>query len=469
MRLLKKIVLIAITLSVAQTAFAVTVLKKVEVAGSQLNFIFDNRVSKAQIKTEFINDIIQFSLQDVSVYPAKIVPVAEGEVTKVFAYQYVPRLVRARLSVKGKAEDFKNKLQISANGKILSIHVGNLAASDRLVTSSSQATHLPQAEAAQLAAKPSSVHPADVGAGSISADEKILLEKVLQSDAAPSEVVSVPPTGKVGGTKSESTSKNLGRSKASVVDHVELTAGRQPPSLGRGLGMMLLVLALFGAMAMAARKLMRGKGPDTRKLRSVIQRFAPGLAVKAKMIDVVQNHYLGPKKSIAVVRVCGRLMVLGITSENINLIAQLPGDATDADSAEAIAQEAALEGRVGDFDLDEFLGDEPAPKPAPTSRSGAAQSFGGPTLSTRSSAGAQAPAGASSAGGRITAALAARGAVIPGAARAVTAQYGAQANQDFATEPRVPQARFADVLGTERLRPSVRDQIKSKTEGLKPL
>src|SRR5689334_14258617 len=87
-------------------AFALTTLTKVQVTDrSQVDLLFDDRITPRQIKTEFANDIIQISLNDVSVYPAKISSIPGSDLTKVFAYQYSPKLVRCRFTVKGKAED----------------------------------------------------------------------------------------------------------------------------------------------------------------------------------------------------------------------------------------------------------------------------------------------------------------------------------------------------------------------------
>jgi len=49
---------------------------------------------------------------------------------------------------------------------------------------------------------------------------------------------------------------------------------------------------------------------------------------KEEMIEILSTHYIGPKQRIAVVRVCGKKMVLGIASDSISLISQLP-DGTD--------------------------------------------------------------------------------------------------------------------------------------------
>src|SRR4051812_3031830 len=75
-------------------AWAVTSLKQLQISnGSQIDLLFDGKVQKNQIRTEFFNDIIQLSVQDVSVYPAKISSVNGGALTKIFAYQYAPKLV----------------------------------------------------------------------------------------------------------------------------------------------------------------------------------------------------------------------------------------------------------------------------------------------------------------------------------------------------------------------------------------
>ena len=48
-------------------------LKQVQVSdGSQVDILFDGKVNKNQLRTEFFNDIIQISLTDTAVYPAKI-------------------------------------------------------------------------------------------------------------------------------------------------------------------------------------------------------------------------------------------------------------------------------------------------------------------------------------------------------------------------------------------------------------
>src|SRR3954466_3355335 len=87
----------------AKNASALTTLKQVQVSGgSQVDLLFDSKIGKTQVRTEFFGDTIQINLSDVSVYPAKISSVSGGSLTKIFAYQYAPKLVRCRLTIKGK-------------------------------------------------------------------------------------------------------------------------------------------------------------------------------------------------------------------------------------------------------------------------------------------------------------------------------------------------------------------------------
>lgn len=49
----------------------------------------------------------------------------------------------------------------------------------------------------------------------------------------------------------------------------------------------------------------------------------PKAAKHQTQIKVLQQHYLGPKKSLAIVRVAGESILLGITDNNINMIKSL--------------------------------------------------------------------------------------------------------------------------------------------------
>jgi flagellar biosynthetic protein FliO len=51
---------------------------------------------------------------------------------------------------------------------------------------------------------------------------------------------------------------------------------------------------------------------------------------RTKRIEVIESHYMGMKKTISLVRVPGRVLVLGIAGDRINLLDRLDDDLADA-------------------------------------------------------------------------------------------------------------------------------------------
>ncbi len=414
-------------LAYSPQAGAVTALKKLQVTdNAQLDLLFDGKIQKGQIKTEFFNDIIQLSLSDVSVYPAKIFSVQGMDLTKVFAYQYAPKLVRTRLSVKGKAEDYKDRIQLKIEGKVVSIRLSEPA--DRVQSHAAQAARAQQGAGDSASAQSPSREPAratttdeikvQTAPGRMSDDEKILLEKVIKSG------------------ESKSASRDSGRDRENE-KLLSIAGGKPGPSLAKTFGMLILTLGAFGALALLLKRVRANGSSNPRRLSGLVGKFfRAGLGQKEKMIDVVATHYLGPKKSIAVVRVGTKLMVLGITNEAINLIAQLPdrGAGTLEGGANA---EAAIAEQMGNLDLEDFIMGVDRKSAPETFTAKVAKAAAG-AASIRQGAGATSGGGPSFGG------------------------YSASASA--AGKP-----VFSDLLTAERAKPSVRDQIKSRVEGMKQL
>lgn len=384
----------------ASAAWASTTLKKVQVTdGSQIDLFFDGKVNPSQVRTEYFNDIIQLSLDDVSVYPAKISSYSGMELTKIFAYQYAPKLVRCRLSVKGKAEDYQKRVEVKANGKVLSIRIKPAES----VAASSQE-------------RPKAAEPEKT------AEEAALLARVLKSETAEKP--------------SEKPSKNSKASKASSGEQQSepLASGKPLPSPFRSMMMLGLVMTVFGGFAFLLKKVKNGPSLINHKgFAGAISKFAKGsLGRKGKMIEVVATHYLGPKKSIAMVRVGGRILVLGVTNESINLITQLSGE-------------------VGgdELDLEKLaLGENAGPDP---SEAIAQALFAQPAAPKHQPKASPAQVKGPSLTGAIAKNAYAAGAVA-----------GAQA-------PKASTDDFSEILNRENAKPSVRAQIRSRLEGMKQL
>ncbi|MBY0470322.1 flagellar biosynthetic protein FliO [bacterium] len=296
-----------------QPAFAVSTLKKVDISGGdEVRLQFDTKIKQSQIRTEYVNDIIQVSVNDASVYPAKITPITGGSFTKLFAYQYGPKVIRCRLSVKGKAEAFKNKFYLENDGKTLILKMASAS---------------PKPVEPKKGEEPKSLP---------SEEEAVLLERVLKSTSAkPAAPVETP-------VSVSQSSARYGTNATPL------------PSPMRTLGALGVVLMLFCGSALLFKRF-KGRSVNRRieknsarslgiKMPSMSMFSRLGFGNKEKLIDVVATHHLGPKKSIAVVKIAGRMMVIGISNESINLISQLPNK--EIGSVDPTALQSTLEEEI---------------------------------------------------------------------------------------------------------------------------
>ena len=233
---------------------------------------FDGTPAKGALSVEYIRDIVQFSIQDATVYPARILH-SEGSsssaqsFSKIFAYQYAPNLVRVRISVNGKADQFQGKLKWEQKGQNLVIQ-------------------FPEIEGVILESK--------------------LLEKVLEKTKAPDTA-----------GKTESTLK---------FKKEKIAGGHEGPSPLRFILAMLLVVGGLGLVLLYVKK-SKKSGSQAKKIGdSWISNLLTGSKKDRSVIEVIAVHSLGPKQSITIVRIRDQQFVLGVTEGNIQLITQLEGD-----------------------------------------------------------------------------------------------------------------------------------------------
>lgn len=358
--------------SFSEQSFALMNLKKVQVIdSSQVDLIFDEKVDSNQIKTDFQNDIIQISLNNSSVYPAKVHHLSGSDMLKIFAYQYSPKLVRARFSVKGLASDYQNRVQLKASGKVLSLI---LSPADKAVAQkSSVKAEVNVAPAVEKKAELPETITGNTGRqkAELSAKEKQILERVESAKA-------VEPA--------QATSKSI-------------------PSPMRAVWVTIGVVGLFLGFVFGLKKIQSSQAMSRLLGKSGISKSTP--------MKIIATHSLGPKKSLMMVKVQDRTLVLGVSEEQMTLITEI------TDQEEAEDSSSGPEVNVQEFaqKLRAFETKAPVPTQSPKVSQALAQ------------AAHQYAAGASS------------------ALKATTA----------------PATRSAGVGG------QIRSQIRSKTEGLKPL
>lgn len=80
---------------------------------------------------------------------------------------------------------------------------------------------------------------------------------------------------------------------------------------------------------------------------------------KHNQIKVLTQHFLGPKKSLAIIRVAGESILIGVTEQNINMIKSLSllddevPDMTPAEFSGLVEEEDKTENRTGIEDEDD--------------------------------------------------------------------------------------------------------------------
>ena len=347
-------------------------LQRVQVTeGSRVDLIFDGKVDPSAIQSEFFNDTVQLSMDGVNVYPAKISTVSGPELVKIFAYQYSPGLVRCRFTIKGKAEDFRERIKISGEGKVLSVRFGadsakgkmasvkGSASAGKMDAKSGEDSITLTSRRPDRAIKTGDAGKEQVQAPVVTADEKTLLQRVLGGgDEEPREVAKADSNEEAkrnsdsaspkGGMKDQRSEKSVDteKVKASGSSH-RLTSAPDLPSPFRSLGMLAAICGALGLVVLARKGLKGGaalkKIEGHKGLGGLLGNL--GLARGDRLIEVLSNHSLGPRKSIAVVRVGGRRLVLGVTNENINLITAVDGGAET--SFEAALAGAAVGVKTG--------------------------------------------------------------------------------------------------------------------------
>lgn len=417
-------------------------LKKVNIVdGNQIELLFDGKVDPAQVKTEFVRDNIQLSLMNTSVYPAKVSMVSGSDLMKVFAYQYSPALVRARFTVKGDASQYANRLQVKMNGKSIVLRIAPLKGDQVATTVSSTLRTVSTADKGTES-------PATV-ADTSEAEKKSLLERITSAERA-SEKADQKADKSEKASEEKLTGKIADKSfdKRNSEKKRELAGGKSTVSPFRSIGVMLFVLGLFGLFVMFLKRV-KGGGKSAKLAKGGLGGFLnklSGTGAGKAMIEVIATHHLAPKRSIVVVRVQDRMLVLGMTNDAVNLITEFK--ANEEGEAEENIGLGDFAASLKKFENEEISAPSHSAKLAPKANLGDIVAAGLGLAKPRPSSAPKANAAAS--------AYQSTQASVPPPAGAMVAG------------PTFSPA-LADALKEPSLKPSIRAQIKDRVQGMKQL
>lgn len=272
---------------------------------------FDQAVSKENVSLDYINETVQVNLSNTDMDKSISTKVTDEKVNSVYTYKLDDGSVRSRIIYKKgiQASDFQNSTVADVQGNTVTVKISDRAAPAATVDTTAAATATAEkvsdedlAQAAQWLEKE------DAKAAEIKANEQ-KKETEIPVLAAKTEDVAAK--------KTTSTSRIL-------------------LSLGLVLGL------LFGFSVF-------------------LKRFIKKTPLKKNsQIKIITQHYLGPKKSLAIIRVAGESMLIGVTDQNINLIKPLAlldeeiPESTPRDFSKSLDSSIETLGAQEDDSADEF-------------------------------------------------------------------------------------------------------------------
>ena len=329
----------------------------------------DTEVDRKSIEVDYVRDIVQFSINNATIYPARMLHAEKSAFSKVFAYQYSPNLVRVRFTVENSADLFKNRIKWNVDGKKISIvfpkgpkqgadsQDDEKSLLDRItgvVTNNAK-------DEARIADQKKAEEKKAVEEKKL-ADKKEAEEKKAAEDKRSSE-------------KSESAAlTGHGRKQ------VKLAGASNGPSATRSFLAMVLVLGGLGLVLLYLKR--RNGSPSQASKQGWLSNFVSQKRKQKPIMEVVATHVLGPKQSVVVMKIRGQQFVLAVTAENIQLITQLDADENELDILEDANVAASIGKMFG-------VSTEPKIEPVRTAPSGNANALNAMVT-------AQAPAGATS-------------------------------------------------------------------------
>jgi hypothetical protein len=285
----------------------------------------DGAPPKGALEFDYVRDIVQFSIQNSTIYPAKIIHADASDsqaFSKVFAYQYAPNLVRVRFSVSGNADVYKGKVKMELKGKTITITFPSAIASK-----SDSNEHEKSLLAKVLGRTDVKVEKIEARAPS---EEKLTSNSEVKAEAkakveAKEEVRFEPEVE----NKTEVKAKSRLTGTRST-GNIQLGSARQGPSAFRSILAMFLVVGGLGLVLIYVKR--KKTGIQAKRVGdSWLSNMLAGAKKQKTYIEVLANHALGPKQSITVVRIKDQQFVLGVTQDNVQLITQLDADEADLD------------------------------------------------------------------------------------------------------------------------------------------
>jgi flagellar protein FliO/FliZ len=294
MKLIRTLTLISLTL-ISSWAWSATALLSgitTKRIGSDffIEMSFNQDVSERDIKVEYVNKVIEFSIPEArSSQTRKTAIVKDTIIDRLLTAKGPTNSMLLRVVLNGKyaADDFGRTTSFLTKGSRVLLKVGD--------PSKAPPGTAPGALQGELAEET----PSEASRGM---PGKMIDALMKKTDPQAAQAASEPVLASADQGAEDSQPVFKTKTKEPKV---------QTASVGDVWGKLVMSLLLIGGIGGAAFYLVK-KSPQAKKL-----------SLKGRMIEVLAQHPLGPKKSVAVIRVAGEAVLVGITDSNISILKTL--------------------------------------------------------------------------------------------------------------------------------------------------
>jgi flagellar biogenesis protein FliO len=252
-----------------------------------IDIALSEKIDADNVTVEFDRNFIQVSMKGVSAYPARTESINEGALEKVFTYQYQPDLARARVLLKTMASTVKGR------------------SSWKLTSDGLRLTVRPDTATVQTVSDVVKNKSASASGSSTDKDDERIVQEIL------SESKNGPTPKPVEAAPLVAEKKAVGEDQTLFPPKV-IDDKPKEGSATRIFASLLLVIGVIGACAVAFRRFALGKGMPFQR--------------QARVIETIATQGIGPKRSVAVIKVLDQYMVIGMAGDSMTMLANLGAD-----------------------------------------------------------------------------------------------------------------------------------------------
>ena len=309
-------------LLISQTASA-AVLMQTEASSNDyavdVTLNFDGPISEKDVKIEFINQTVQLEIPNVAVPNGKLLKRLQSEKVKsVFSYQLNKDVMRTRVIYEKpiQANMFEGFVYVKSEGNNLRIRIEDPQSKmSAAVTKKVRPMIVPPLDL-NSELEPKDQSPLDQDTSAAAVLEKEFLAKIEKFEGSPSAAVKKPKKTKPvqvqkvvepSGPEVATKSADYDESKIPVnFDQKKQATNTESPWVRMIISLFVIIAIGLGAVIF------------TKKFSSSSSKIGGNIK-----IQTVSQQSLGPKKSLAVIRVAGEDILIGITDYNISMIKSL--------------------------------------------------------------------------------------------------------------------------------------------------